>query len=262
MMRAKLLLLLVLVFCSPVSAQIQHELLQYRDGETVLQGYVAWDDAISGKRPGILLAHEWWGMNDYARQRADMLASLGYVAFALDMYGDDKVTGHGKQASAWMKQITANIQQWRHRAELGLQELRQHKWVDNKKIAAIGYCFGGATVMQLAYAGADLQAVVSFHGSLPVASSSDAKQIKSKILVEHGSADPFVPAERISAFQQALDQADVDWQMDIYGGARHSFTNPMAKQYGIEALAYDESADRRSWQQMQRFLKEVFARPW
>ncbi|MCU7960170.1 MAG: dienelactone hydrolase family protein [gamma proteobacterium symbiont of Bathyaustriella thionipta] len=260
-MRKFILLLFVFAGASPAFGQIQHESLQYRDGDTLLRGYIAWDDAISGKRPGVLLAHEWWGMNDYARQRADMLASLGYVAFALDMYGDDKVTGHGKQASEWMKQISGNIQQWRHRAELGLQKLREHKRVDDKKIAAIGYCFGGATVMQLAYAGADLRGVVSFHGSLPVASPADAKHIESKILVEHGSADPFVPVERIRAFQQALDQADVDWQMDIYGGARHSFTNPNAKQYGIEALVYDESADRRSWAQMQRFLKEVFAQP-
>ncbi len=239
-------------------AAVKTETVKYKDGDVELQGHLAWDDSIKGKRPGVLVVHEWWGLNDYAKQRAEQLAEMGYVAFALDMYGKDKVTEHPRQAGEWAGMIRKNVKAWRKRAELGLEILRKNKHVDPNKLAAIGYCFGGATVMQLAYNGNDLKGVVSFHGSLPVAGEDDAKRIKSKILVCHGAQDGFIPEERIQKFRKTLDDADADWQMIYYAGARHSFTNPDADKRGIDGLRYDKDADQRSWQHMQMFFDEIF----
>jgi dienelactone hydrolase len=252
--------LTALILCAPFAAgaAIQTERVEYRDGETVLTGYLSYDDAIEGKRPGVLVIHEWWGLNDYAKRRAEMLAELGYVAFAADMYGDDKVTDHAPDAQAWMQQITANVEGWQQRASAGLDALKGSDRVDPDKLAAVGYCFGGATVMQMAYAGADLAGVVSFHGSLPPATEAQRGEIKPSILVAHGQDDSFVPPERITAFKEALDAAGADWQMAVYSGARHGFTNPDAGAYGLDGLAYDPKADARSWGLMQSFLDEIF----
>jgi dienelactone hydrolase len=250
-----------LVLASPLAAHaaVESETVEYKDGDTALKGYLVYDDALEGKRPGVILVHEWWGLNDYAKQRAEMLAELGYVAFAVDMYGDEKVTEHGKEAKEWMTQIMENVDTWQKRALLGLDVLKKHELVDTDYTAAVGYCFGGATVLQMAYAGADLDGVVSFHGSLPPATEEQQKNIKAKVLVAHGEADGFVPPDRIVAFKQALDAANADWQMMSYGGAQHAFTNPGANEYGIDGLAYDEKADDRSWALMQSFLDEIFA---
>jgi dienelactone hydrolase len=223
----------------------------------VLTGHLAWDDAVVGKRPGVLVIHEWWGLNDYAKGRAEALAKAGYVAFALDMYGGGKATAHGKEAGEWMKQITANVEGWRRRAMAGLEVLRAQAQVDGDKVAAIGYCFGGATVMQMAYGGADLDAVASFHGSLPPAPES-VGAIKPRVLVAHGRDDKFIPADRIVAFQDGLDRIEADWEMTIYSGARHGFTNPGAGAYGMDNLAYNETADTRSWAAMLKLFGEVF----
>ena len=249
--------LALLVAGMPAKAELQTQTVRYNDGDASLQGYFAWDDAIKGKRPAVLVVHEWWGLNDYARKRADMLARLGYLAFAVDMYGKGRVTEHANQADEWMKQITSNVDAWQQRALLGLDIMRTHELANGARVAAIGYCFGGATVMQLAYAGAALAGVVSFHGSLPVATPEQAKNIRSRVLVAHGSADTFIPSERIVSFQNALNAAGVDWQMIVYGGARHGFTNPDADLYGMENLRYHKISDQRSWQDMQRFLKEI-----
>lgn len=251
--------LVLLVFSSYARAEVQTKTVRYNDGNVPLHGYFAWDDAIKGKRPGIVVVHEWWGLNDYVRERAKMLAKHGYVAFAPDMYGKDKVTEHAAQASEWMKQITSNISAWQKRAVLGLNIMRTHELVDGMRTAAIGYCFGGATVMQMAYAGAGLAGVVSFHGSLPLPTPEQGKNIRAKILVAHGSADAFIPAERVTQFQSALNAAGADWQMIIYSGARHGFTNPDADAYEIDNVRYDKKADRRSWQYMLEFFKEIFA---
>jgi len=163
------LLPILLLSVIPLSTQaaVVTKTVEYKDGDTSLTGYLTYDDGIGGKRPGVIVVHEWWGLNDYARKRAEMLAGLGYVALAIDMYGDGKVTEHAGEASGWMKQITENVDAWQRRALLGLDVLRQHELVSAEQLAAVGYCFGGATVMQMAYAGADLDGVVSFHGSLP-----------------------------------------------------------------------------------------------
>ncbi|MEA3276624.1 MAG: dienelactone hydrolase family protein [Pseudomonadota bacterium] len=260
-MHRSLASLVLVLFTLPFAAfgAVQTETLEYKDGDTTLKGFLVYDDAIEGTRPGVILVHEWWGLNDYARERAEMLAELGYVAFAVDMYGDNKVTSHAEEAGGWMKQITENVEAWQQRALLGLEILKKHELVHGDHLAAVGYCFGGATVMQMAYSGADLDGVVSFHGSLPPATPEQQKNIKANVLVAHGEADAFVPAERIAAFKSALDAAGVDWQMATYGGARHAFTNPGAGAYGIENLQYDEQADARSWALMQAFFDEIFA---
>jgi dienelactone hydrolase len=257
--QARPLAFLLLALPLAAGAAVQTEPVEYQDGDTKLTGYLMYDDAATGKRPGVIVAHEWWGLNDYVKSRAEKLAELGYVAFALDMYGDQRVTEHAQEASGWMKQITENVDQWQARALAGLEVLKQHERVDPERLAAVGYCFGGATVMQMAYAGADLAGVVSFHGSLPPATEEQQKQIKASVLVAHGSADTFVPAERVLAFQQALDAADADWRMITYGGARHGFTNPSAGDHGIENLAYDAQADEDSWAEMKAFLSSVLS---
>ncbi len=260
-MRAICLGIVLGLLGTPAFAVMHHDAVSYKDGDVELTGYIYWEDAFSGKRPGILVVHEWWGLNDYAKLRAEMLAEMGYVAFAADMYGGGKITRHADDAKGWMQQITANVDAWQRRALLGLEQLKAHPKVDTERLAAIGYCFGGATVMQLAYAGAELDGVVSFHGSLPPAAEGQAEQIKGRILIAHGDADGFVPAERIQAFKQALSDADVDWEMDIYSGARHGFTNPYADGYGMAGIAYHEAADRRSWMRMLRFFEEIFEEP-
>ncbi|MHA1152767.1 MAG: dienelactone hydrolase family protein [Alphaproteobacteria bacterium] len=238
-------------------AEIKTKTIEYTDGGTTLRGELAWDDSVMGARPGVLVVHEWWGLNDYAKSRARQLAAAGYVAFALDMYGDDKVTDHPNQAGEWMKQITSNIEGWRARAEKGLEVLASQAEVDGGKMAAIGYCFGGSTVMQMAYAGSPVKAVVSFHGSLPPADES-VTSIGPRVLIAHGRDDGFIPAERIVAFQAGLDRVKADWEMTIYSGTRHGFTNPGAGAYGIGNIAYNETADKRSWAAMMKLFKEVF----
>jgi dienelactone hydrolase len=239
-------------------AEIIVEEVDYLDGDVALRGYLVWDGATDEKRPGVLVAHEWWGLNDYMLERSKMLAELGYVAFAGDLYGKEKVTEHGEQAGEWMNQMIANVEGWTSRAALGVDILRDHPLVDAEHLAAIGYCFGGATVMQLAYAGADLNGVVSFHGALPPVGVGQDENIKTSILAAHGAADSFVPAERVDEFAASLERAGADWQLVSYAGAKHGFTNPNVASFGMEALQYDAKADRRSWQLMQSFLSEVF----
>jgi dienelactone hydrolase len=240
-------------------AALREVTVDYRDGDLPLQGTVYYDDTQAAPRPGVLVIHEWWGLNDYARQRARQLAALGYVALAVDMYGEGKVTEHPKQAGEWAGMVTANVAAWRRRALSALSALRAQTQVDATRLAAIGYCFGGASVLQLAYSGADLRGVVSFHGSLPPATATEVDDIRAAILVEHGGADGFVSAERVAAFEAALAGSAVDWRLTVHGGARHGFTNPRAGDYGLEGLAYDARADRRAWAAMRDFLAEVLA---
>ena len=241
----------------PASAEVKTKTITYNDGETELSGLLAWDDSMSGPRPGVLVVHEWWGLNDYAKGRAEALAAEGYVAFAVDMYGTGKVTEHPDQAGTWAKEITANLSAWVKRAETGLEVLQSQDQVQADKLAAIGYCFGGSTVMQMAYADSPLKAVASFHGSLPPA-SEDVTKVNPRVLIAHGRDDSFIPAERVIAFQDALDRTEADWEMTIYANTRHGFTNPDAGKFGIENLAYNEVADRRSWAATLQMLEEVF----
>ena len=261
-MRA-IILTLLLIFVSSPSAlgKVQTQAISYQHGDVQLEGVLAWDDSITGKRPGVLVVHEWWGLNDYAQDRARQLAELGYVAFAADMYGKDKVTDHPDQAGTWMKEVQANVSQWQARAIKGLAVLRSQDQVDPNNIAAIGYCFGGATVIQLAYSGEEIKGVVSFHGALPLPTSKQATKVKAKMLIAYGNADPFQKEDHIRKFRNALEKANVDWQMVLYAGARHSFTDPGADARGIPALKYSQTADERSWKHMQLFFEEIFYSP-
>ena len=257
--------LLVLALCAAASAttalraEVRTKEIEYAHGDAKLQGYLAWDDRFEGKRPGVLVVHEWWGLNDYARKRAEMLARLGYAAFALDMYGDGKVTRHPAQAREWAGEVRQNVESWRERARRGLDVLREQDVVDADRVAAIGYCFGGSTVLQLAFSGAPVKGVVSFHGALPEPDAEQLERVRARILVCHGAADPFIPREQVEKFQEALGKSDVDWHMAIYGGAKHSFTNPSAGEAGLDGLAYDREADERSWEHMKLFFRELFA---
>jgi len=252
-------LFLLLAETSPVRAEIQKKDISYEHDGLPLKGYLVWDDAVSGKRPGVLVVHEWWGLNDYARGRAEDLAKLGYVAFALDMYGEGKVTEHPTQAMEWSGTVRSNAEKWRSRALSGLEVLKQQETVDADKLAAIGYCFGGSTVIQLAYAGAPLKGVVSFHGAL-TPPDPDVKVVP-QVLVCTGGADSFVPAAQVDAFVFGMEEAKANYLVTVFGGARHGFTNPGAGQYGIENIAYDKSADQRSWAHMQLFFDELFEQP-
>ena len=174
----------------------------------------------------MLLVHEWWGLNDYARERARQLASLGYVAFAADMYGDGKVTEHPQEAGQMAAEVRKNVDGWRKRARLALEVLTKQPTCDATRLAAIGYCFGGSTVLQLAMDGADLDAVVTFHGALGVPTPEEAKRVRGTILVCHGAQDSFIPETTIQEFRGALDAANVDWSMVYYANSKHGFTVP------------------------------------
>ena len=253
------ILLLILVGIPPlVEAKVQSKAVPYTYGEGSFQGFLAWDDSVKGQRPGILVVHEWWGLNEYARSRAEQLAGLGYVAFAVDMYGKGKVTTHPEKAGEWAKLTTGNVDEWLGRAKEGLKLLQADPKVDPTRLAAIGYCFGGATVMQLVYGGAPVKGVVSFHGSLPLPPNANPINNSAKVLIAHGASDPFLTSDHIGQFKAALDNAEIDWQMIQYGGAQHSFSNPSANQYGVKGVQYHAQADQRSWMHMRQFFEELF----
>jgi dienelactone hydrolase len=244
------------ISASVASAAIKTENVEYKQDSTVLKGFIAWDDAVEGKRPGVLVVHEWWGLNDYAKKRARMLAEAGYVAMALDMYGEGKTTEHPSEAGEWAQAVGKNQDMAAARFNAARELLAANEHVNPDKIAAIGYCFGGSVVLGMAMSGADLAAVVSFHGGLPQQKPSG--DIKASILVCHGNDDAMTPQDQINTFKANLNEAGADWEMNIYGHAKHSFTNPDADNRGMEPLGYNKKADKRSWRAMLGFLKEAF----
>jgi dienelactone hydrolase len=256
MLRHIFAIALLFVFTSIIHAEIKTETIPYKVGDTECRGYLAYDDSIAGKRPGVLVVHEWWGLNDYAKKRTEELAKLGYVAFAADIYGEGKTTDHPADAGKMAGEVRANVDQWRKRAKAALDVLKDQPQTDSDKLAAIGYCFGGATALQLAYTGADLDAVVTFHGALPAATPEEAKQIKAELQINHGADDPMVNADAVAAFKKPLDEADVKYTFIAYPGAVHSFTVPTADKVGIEGIKYNKDADEKSWTAM----KELFQR--
>jgi dienelactone hydrolase len=250
--------ILLAMLCGSAEAALRTEAIEYRHGDAVLEGYLAYDDAFEGKRPGVAVVHEWWGLNAYVKKRADKLARMGYVAFALDMYGKGKITKDAKQAGEWSAAFRNDRAFGRARAAAGLAVLRNHKLTDVSRVAAIGYCFGGTTSLEMARGGADVAGVVSFHGSLDTPRPAEAGSVKARILVLHGGDDPFVPPAQVAAFEEEMRKAGADWQVHVYGGAVHSFTNPEADGYGLKGAAYNERADRRSWEAMELFFAEIF----
>lgn len=257
-MKIVIKMITLLALMNLAHAEIKTEAINYQSDGQSFTGYLAYDDNLSGVRPGILVFHEWWGLGDNEKRRARMLAELGYVAFVVDMYGTGKLTDKPEQAKAWMQQVTVDKQWWRERAQNGMKQLLKQTNVDKQKIAAIGYCFGGGTVLNLAYGNSDLKGVVSFHGSLPIPEKEFYGKIKPRILLAHGNADSYVPRDILNKFQLTMDEAGAKWQMIIYGNVRHSFTNPQADSRGIEALKYDPYADAHSWNAMQSFLTSIF----
>lgn len=257
-MRYLLIIGLLCLWSVNAGAELRTETIEYKHGDTVLEGYLAYDNAIKGKRPGVLVVHEWWGNNAYSKRRAEQLAKLGYVAFALDMYGKGIVAKDAKEAGALAGIYRNDRKLMRERANAGLEVLRKHELTDTKRMAAIGYCFGGTTILELARSGAPLAGFVSFHGGLDTPDPKDAVNIKGKVLVLHGGDDPFVTADHVTAFEEEMRKAGIDWQVYIYGGAVHSFTNPDSGNDKSKGLAYDEKADRRSWEAMKMFFAEIF----
>ena len=230
----------------------------YRDGATVLQGYVAYDDATKTRRPGVLIGHQWKGLGEYEKRRARMLAQMGYVAFALDIYGKGVRPKTREEAGAQAGKYRANRPLLRQRARAGVLELRKNRFVDTNRLAMIGYCFGGGTALELARSGANLKGFVSFHGNLDTPNPELAKNIKGKILILHGAIDPNVKPESVAAFHDEMEAAKVDYQFVAYSGAVHSFTEREAGNDISKGAAYNERADRRSWQAMKDFFKEIF----
>ena len=239
-------------------AAIQSKTVEYKQGDATLEGYLAYDDAITGARPGVLVVHQWLGLTDYEKHRAEQLASLGYVAFCADIYGKgvrpQNTTDAGIEATKYKSDRTL----LRARVNAALDVLKKNKLVDTKRVAAIGYCFGGTTVLELARSGADIAGVVSFHGGLDSPTPADGKNIKCKVLACHGADDPFEKPEDLAAFEKELRDAKVDWRLIKYGGAVHSFTQPMAGNDNSKGAAYNEKADKRSWQDMKNFFAELF----
>ncbi len=255
----KLFLVLPTLFLAylPVEAAVKTETVTYQVGSKSFKSFLAWDDAAQGKRPGVIVFPEFWGLNDYAKKRAEQLAGMGYVALAADMYGDGKTTEHPKEAGALAGGVRKDTKEWEARANAALKVLQDNSMVDGKKLGAIGYCFGGSTALQLAYSGADLAAAVSFHGALIVPTEEQTKAVKGKILICHGALDTFIPEETAQKTRAALDKGQVDYEMVYYGGAVHSFTNPDADKKGLKGIAYNASADRRSWEAMYDLFKET-----
>ncbi len=244
-------------------AAVKGEEVEYKAGDTVLKGYLAYDDALKGKRPGVIVVHEWWGHNEYARNRARMLAERGYTALALDMYGDGHQAHHPDEAGKLSGEVRKNLTLAKQRFDAAQRVLKKHPTVNGRKIAAIGYCSGGSTVIEMARAGRNLKGVVSFHGNLTTEHPAKAGKVKARVLVLTGADDPFVPAAQVEAFKKEMDAAKANYRVVAYPGAKHSFTNPDADQYGRKfniPLAYNAEADQKSWTEMQAFFKEIFAK--
>lgn len=242
-------------------AAIKTQVLDYKDGKTKLQGYVAYDDASTEKRPSVLIVHEWWGHDEYVRKRTEQVAALGYVAFAVDMYGTGVNTRDFKEAARLSGIYKGDRNLMRQRINAALNVLRKDSripFVDGSKVAAIGYCFGGTTVLELARSGADVNGVVSFHGGLDTPNIDDAKKIKTKVLVLHGADDPYVTNEQVLAFEDEMRKANVDWQLTKYSGSVHGFTNAGNGTDNSKGMAYNANADRRSWEAMKQFFNEIF----
>jgi len=235
--------------------------VDYESNGTTLKGFLAYDGDIQGKRPGVLIVHEWWGLNDYARKRAIMIAELGYTALALDMYGDGKQANHPDDAGKFAMEVFNNMEVSKAKFEAAMEVLKMQPTTDPDKIAAIGYCFGGGVVLQMARFGLELDAVVSFHGALQTQSPAEAGTVKARLLICNGEDDPFTTPEQIETFKNEMSNAGVDYKFINYPGAMHSFTNPIADSVGKKfnmPLAYNKEADEKSWAEMKALFSEVF----
>jgi dienelactone hydrolase len=240
--------MLLAVLAASAHAAVKSRVVEYEANGVALQGYLAWDDAAKGKRPGVIVVHEWWGHNAHARRAADKLASAGYVAFALDMFGKGKVTAHPDSAQAFVAEAMKDAEAIPTRFNAALAQLKADPHVDAARIGAIGYCFGGSVVLGMARAGEDLKAVTQ-HPAEP-------GKVKAKLLIQTGADDPMVNAEAVAAFEKEMKAAGANFRVITYPGAKHSFTNPNADKAGVPGLAYNASADQKSWAELLKFFKK------
>lgn len=236
---------------------LQHRLVEYRDGDAVLEGRIAWDDRHSGPRPGVLVAHAWSGRSEFEDGKADGLAGLGYAAFSIDLYGKGVRGGNPAENSALMQPFLDDREMLQARLLVSLRELRRQPEVDAGRVAAIGFCFGGLCVLDLARTGEDLAGVASFHGLFAAPGNTSGNAITAKVLVLHGWDDPMAPPEDVKSLATELTSMGADWQLNAYGNTMHAFTNPAACDSN-RGTVYDAAADRRSWQAMKNFLDESF----
>jgi dienelactone hydrolase len=230
----------------------------YLDGDVVLEAFFAFDDSIVGRRPAVLISHAWGGRDEFVAEKAKRLAQLGYLGFALDMYGNGKLGGSAEENNQLMQPFLADRAMLQQRIKAALATVKLMPWVDDSKIAAMGFCFGGLCVLDLARTGVDIKGVVSFHGLLGAPDNLKDVAIMAKILALHGHDDPMVPIEQVVAFEQEMTAAGADWQLHAYGNTMHAFTNPVAYNPDFGTI-YQVDADRRSWVAMQNFLAEIFA---
>jgi dienelactone hydrolase len=230
----------------------------YMDEDTVLESFFAFDDSVLGRRPTVLISHAWGGRDNFVADKARKLAGLGYVGFALDMYGKGVLGANKEENAKLMQPFMADREKLQKRMKTALNAVSLLPWVDDKKIAAMGFCFGGLCVLDLARTGVDIKGVVSFHGLLGAPGNTQGNKIKAKVLALHGRDDPMGLPEQVLAFQEEMTQAGADWQFVSYGHTVHAFTNPVANDPDFGTV-YEADADRRSWQAMQNFFAEIFA---
>jgi dienelactone hydrolase len=256
---ARALIAASVLAAATASAEVKTREVTYTQDKTTLQGFVAWDDAVKGKRPGVLVIHEWWGHNQHARNQAIRLAKAGYVGFALDMYGKGKLAEHPKDAGAMSGELRKDPALVKARFEAALAELKKDPRVDPRKIGVVGYCMGGSIALDMAREGEDIQAIATFHAGLSAPEKPAAKgAVKPRILVNNGGADSFVPQAAIDAFKKEMADAGVKAEVISHPGAKHGFTNPDAGKHGMDALAYDAAADKASWEASMKMFKETF----
>lgn len=246
----------LMVVAASAQAAVQSKPINYKVGDLECHGVLFWDDAVEGTRPGVLVVHEWWGLDKYAKHRAEMLAKLGYVAFAADMYGEGKSTTHPMDAKEMAGNVRKNVDEWRKRGVAALDVLKSQPQCDKSKLAAIGYCFGGSTCQLLAFSGVDLKAIASFHGGLVQPTPEQAKASKAELLICNGADDKFIPEASIKSFKESLDKGGAKYEFVNYPGAVHSFTVPEADSHGIDGMKYNKEADEKSWDAMKKLFKE------
>ncbi len=257
-MRTLLTLSLTVAFASTATAAVKTKEVTYTQGGKTFKGLLAWDDAAQGKRPGVLVLHEWWGLDDYAKKRTEQLAGMGYVAFAADLYGEGRVAKHPDDAKKMSGEVRANAESWRGRAAAALDVLKKDAHTDPTKLAAIAYCLGGTTALQLAFTGADLDAVVTFHAGLPAPTPEQAKAVKAHVLICTGADDKFISPDSIKKLKETFDAAGVKYHIESYPGAVHSFTVPGADKHMMPGMAYNAAADKKSWASMKELFDQAF----
>lgn len=263
-MRKFLMLMMAILAAGSTAAlaEVQGKEISYSADGVTMKGYLAWDDAIKGKRPGVLVVHEWWGHNEYARKRARMLAAMGYTALAVDMYGDGKTADHPKDAGAFAGAVSKNMALAKGRFEAAMNTLKGDASVQPDEIAAIGYCFGGGLVLNMARQGLDLKGVASYHGTLASPNPAEPGKVKARVAVFTGADDPMIPPAQVDGFKAEMDKAGVKYSLVSYPGVKHSFTNPDADEFAKKfslPLGYDAHADQDSWAKTGAFLQEIFS---